>query len=82
MVRGRRREDDAEAYLVAEVSAGIAKGDVERAMRRAEILSRALERLSMAVVAGERLTPEANRLARGWGVWRVLDGQVLAPTEE
>jgi len=55
---------------------------VERVVRRADILSRALERPSMAVVAGDWLTPEANRLARGWGVWRVLDGQVLAPTEE
>ncbi len=82
VVRGRRWDEDAETYLVVEISAGIGKGDVERVVRRAEILRRALGRPAMAVVAGEWLTPEAERLAKGWGVWRVLDGQVLPPTEE
>jgi hypothetical protein len=82
VVRGRRWDDDAETYLVVEVSAGIGKGDVERVVRWAEILSRALGRPAIAVVTGEWLTPEAERLAKGWGVWRVLDGQVLAPGEE
>lgn len=82
VVRGRRRKDDGEAYLVVEVSVGIGKGDVERAVRRAEVLSRALEQPSMAVVAGEWITPKAEQQARQWGVWRVLDGRALAPTEE
>jgi tetratricopeptide (TPR) repeat protein len=82
VVVGRRWEDDAEAYLAVEVSVGLGEGDVKRAARRATLLDQAVARPSIAVVAGEWLTPEARQQARKLGVWRVLDGRALAPTEE
>ena len=39
MVRGRRRDDRSEAYLVVAVSWGVGTGDVERAVRRASLLA-------------------------------------------
>jgi vacuolar-type H+-ATPase subunit I/STV1 len=77
VVRGRRRSDGAEVYLVVEVSAGLGAGDVERAARRATLLGRL--RPSLAVVAGEWITPEAERMANVYGVWRVLDGRMVGP---
>jgi hypothetical protein len=77
VVRGRRREDQEELYLVVEISVGIGPGDVERAERRASLLGRI--QAAIPVVAGEGITPEAMALAETRGVWRVLDGQILAP---
>ena len=76
--RGRRREDGSELYLVIEVSAGVGPDDVERAARRAVLLGRL--QTALPVVAGEWATPEAEALAKVRGVWRVLDGRVLAPS--
>ena len=78
VVRGRRREDDSEVYLVVEVSSGVGPGDVERAARRAEILSRSGV-AALAVVAGERITADASRRAREMHVWQVTDGTARRP---
>ena len=78
VVRGRRREDDSEVYLVVEVSSGVGSGDVERAARRAEILSRSGV-AALAVVAGERITADASRRAREMHVRQVTDGMARRP---
>jgi len=78
VVRGRRREDDSEVYLVVEVSSGVGPGDVERAARRAEILSRSGV-AALAVVAGERITADASRRAREMHVRQVTDGMARRP---
>ena len=79
VVRGQRRESPDEVYLVVEVSWGVGPGDVERAVRRAALLSQTGLH-TMPVVAGERITDEAAELARAMRVWQVLDGRVTAPT--
>lgn len=73
VVRGRRRDDGAEVYLVVEVSSGVEPGDVERAARRAEILSRS-GIAALPAVAGSRITTEASGLAREKRVWQFTDG--------
>jgi hypothetical protein len=78
VVRGQRRERPGEVYLVVEVSWGVGPGDVERAVRRAALLSQTGLQ-TMPVVAGERITDEAAELARAMRVWQVLDGRVTAP---
>src|SRR6266516_349760 len=78
VVRGLRREDGSEVYLVVEVSSGVGPGDVERAARRAEILSRSGV-AALAVVAGERITADASRRAREMRVWQVTDGMARRP---
>jgi hypothetical protein len=78
VVRGRRREDGSEVYLVVEVSWGVGTGDVERAVRRASLLAQAGVR-TLPVVAGEYITDEAAELARAMHAWQVLDGQVTSP---
>jgi archaellum component FlaC len=77
IIRGRRLEDGAEAYLAVEVSAGIGPDDVERALHRAALLSRLGP--ALPVVAGERISSEVAALARERGVWQVLDGRVVDP---
>lgn len=79
VLRGRRPGEDRDTYLVVEVSVGIGPGDIERAARRAAILGRLQP--TLAVVAGERVTPEAAALTEARGVWHVLDGGVVAPPE-
>lgn len=79
ILRGRHPANGAEVYLVVEVAVEFGSDDVERASRRAGLLGRL--RPTLAVVAGERITPEAAALAAARGVWRVLDGQVTAPSE-
>lgn len=73
VVVGRRKSDGAEVYLVGEVSFVVDDGDVERARRRADSLSR-LGITALPVVAGHSITPEAERLARHHEVLRILDG--------
>lgn len=79
VVRGRRWEDGQEVYLVVEVSVGMEPSDVERAVRRAALLSRV--RPALPVVAGDRLLPSGADLARARGVWAVVGGRAIAPTE-
>ncbi|MCI0345674.1 MAG: hypothetical protein L0221_09570, partial [Chloroflexi bacterium] len=77
VVRGRSVQDRAEVYLVVEISVGIGPDDVERAVRRAALLSRLAT--TMPVVAGVSITAQAEVLAKERGVWRVLDGQTSEP---
>jgi prefoldin subunit 5 len=81
IVRGRRWEDQADAYLAVEVSAVVDEGDVERAIRRAGLLNRVTATPTVPVVAGQAITPEAEQLARGLAAWRVLDGRVFSPQD-
>jgi hypothetical protein len=78
VIRGRRREDDAELYLVVEVSWGVGPYDVERAAHRADLLRRA-GLLAVPVVAGKAVLPEAASWARELRVWQLTDGQVVTP---
>jgi DNA-binding transcriptional MerR regulator len=78
VLRGRRREDDAEVYAVVEVSWGIGFSDVERAARRATLLART-GMPALAVVAGFWLTPEAQEPARAFNVWQITNGRLTPP---
>ncbi len=78
VVRGRCAMDGTDVYLVAEVSWGVGPYDVERAARRAALLAR-LGVAVMPVVAGERLTAEAGRLAQQHQVWQLTAGHVIPP---
>ena len=78
VLAGRRRVDQAEVYLLVEVSAGIGSRDVQRAADRAGVLAR-LGRPVVPVVAGRRINPEASAQAQALGVWEVLDGQASPP---
>lgn len=78
VVRGRRPEDGTEVFLVVEVSWGVGPHDVERAAQRAVLLSRT-GLATIAVVAGQRMLPEAAALARQAQVWQITDGQAIPP---
>ncbi|MGQ9541942.1 MAG: hypothetical protein ACUVTY_12750, partial [Armatimonadota bacterium] len=75
IVRGRRQEDGQEVYLVVEVSWGIGQSDIRRAARRAQTLAKAGV-VTIPLVAGEGIAPEAHELARELGVKVILDGSV------
>ncbi|MGH7964448.1 MAG: hypothetical protein ACRERD_21970 [Candidatus Binatia bacterium] len=81
VVRGKRREDGAEVYLVLEVSVGVGLGDVERAVGRAELLGK-IGTLALPVVAGKRVTEAAARLAQRLQVRQVTDGWAVPPAAE
>ena len=78
VVRGRRREDNTEVYLVVEVSWGVGLSDVQRAADRAALLAR-LGMPALPVVAGFWVTPEAQEPAHALRVWQVTDGRVTSP---
>lgn len=76
--RGRRRVDGQIGYVVLEASMGVREGDVYRAAERARLLAQT-GTPAEAVVAGERISPEAARLADELGVWQVTDGHAKPP---
>ena len=78
VVRGRRREDGAEVYVVVEVSWGVGPHDVERAVHRAALLAQ-LGTPALPMVAGKTVTEEAARLLRTTLVWQLIDGRVVPP---
>lgn len=78
VIRGRWREDGAEVYLVVEISWGVGPSDVERAVRRAELLARAGV-TAWPVVAGRAVTAEAAALAQERKVWQFTDGRPTPP---
>jgi len=78
VVRGRRAIDGTEVYLIVEVSWGVGPYDVERAARRAALLAH-IGVAAIPVVAGERLTAEAGRLAQQHQVWQITAGHVIPP---
>jgi predicted nuclease with TOPRIM domain len=80
VVRGQRREDSAEIYLVVEVSWGVGTGDVERAARRAALLAQTGVQ-TLPVVAGDHITDEAAELCRAMRVWQVFDGRTTSPND-
>ena len=80
VVRGQRREDRAETYLVVELSWGVGPDDVERAAQRAKLLAQ-LGTPTMPVAAGKAITSEAADRGRRLGTWLVLDGRAISPTE-
>jgi chromosome segregation ATPase len=82
LVQGRSRTTGGEAFLVVEVSAKVNTDDVERAVKRAEILRKARpEAEVIPVAAGPEIHPLAARAARGRGVWWLTDGRPYAPHE-
>jgi len=76
--RGRRRSDGEIGYVVLEASVGIGEADVFRAAERARLLEQTGTPAD-AVVAGERITAEAARLADELGVWQVTNGSARPP---
>ena len=78
VLQGRARDGGAEVYLVLEASAQVDAGDIERALKRAEQLSRAGVK-ALAVVAGEQMADGAAELAQRLGVWQVTDGKTEQP---
>ena len=81
VVRGQRREDGTEIYLVVEVSWGVWTSDVERAVRRAALLAQTGIQ-TLPVVAGDHIIDEAAELCQAMRVWQVLDGRVIAPSAQ
>jgi hypothetical protein len=79
VVRGQRREDGTDLYLVVEVSWGVGTSDVERAVRRAALLAQTGIQ-TLPVVADDHIIDEAAELCRAMRVWQVLDGRVIAPS--
>jgi hypothetical protein len=78
VVRGRRSEDGTEVYLVVEISWDGEPHDVERAVQRAHMLAH-IGLVTIPVVAGEHILPEAADLARRGQVWQVTDGRAIPP---
>jgi hypothetical protein len=68
VVRGRRREDETEVYLVAEVSWGVGPSDIEQAVQRAALLAQVGVQ-TVPVVAGQSITAAAAELSRAMQVW-------------
>jgi len=82
LVQGRSRTTGGEDFLVVEVSAKVNTDDVERAVKRAEILRKARpEAEVIPVAAGPEIHPLAARAARDQGVWWLTDGRPYAPHE-
>jgi chromosome segregation ATPase len=78
VARGRSRQTDKDIVIVAEVSAAIYPEDVRRALSRAQVIGRVLRLEAIPVVAGLRITPAAEALAREQA-WRLLDGRPYPP---
>jgi hypothetical protein len=77
VVEGRR--DGETVYLVVEVSWEVRSEDVERAVRRATVLQRAVEHPALPAVAGKVLAPDQHTQQLASKVWRVLDGKTEPP---
>jgi hypothetical protein len=80
IVRGRRREDDQEVYLVVEASWGVGPYDVQRADKRAKLLAKT-GLTTLPVVAGMWVTPDGELAARALKVWRVTNGRTVPPEQ-
>lgn len=72
----RRRTDQADVYVLVEVSSMIDPHDVDRARERASVLEK-LGRPVVAVVGGRQINAEALQLARERSVSPNLEGQML-----
>jgi hypothetical protein len=78
VVHGRRLEDGTEVYLLVEVSWGVGRQDVERAVQCASLLAR-LGTPVIPVVAGKRIPPTVARLAHQQQVWQLTNGRAISP---
>jgi len=76
VISGRR--DGAPVYLVLEASYTVDDSDVERAIRRASIVTK-LGPPALPVVAGRQILPRVPAEARARGVWVVSNGHAEAP---
>ncbi len=74
--RARRLENKPEVWLAVEVSATVDQGDVERAVNRARLLSKA-GFAAVPAVAGEEFTEGAGQLALQQKVLMLQDGERL-----
>lgn len=80
IVRRRRREDGREVFLVVEASWGVGPDDAQRAVSRAAALAKTGV-TTIAVVAGMRISADAELAARALKAWQVTDGHVVAPEQ-
>jgi hypothetical protein len=78
LLRGRRRADNSEVYLVVEVSWKVDPYDVERSVRRAALMGR-IGIPAVPVVAGKEVLAEAANLAGMLQVWQLTNGQAIPP---
>jgi len=78
LLRGRRRADNSEVYLVVEVSWKVDPYDLERSVRRAALMSR-IGIPAVPVVAGKEVLAEAANLADMLQVWQLTNGQAIPP---
>jgi hypothetical protein len=78
LLRGRRRADNSEVYLMVEVSWKVDPYDVERSVRRAALMSR-IGIPAVPVVAGREVLAEAANLADMLQVWQLTNGQAIPP---
>ncbi|MDW8030075.1 MAG: hypothetical protein RMK94_16985, partial [Armatimonadota bacterium] len=79
IVRGIREGQP--TWLVVEVSGTIEFYDIERALKRSQLLARSTGENVLPVVAGELCPEEFLRDALRKGVWVILDGRTFAPTQ-
>ncbi|MCS7310608.1 MAG: hypothetical protein RMM06_03850 [Armatimonadota bacterium] len=77
LTRGVHRQTGEEYVMAWEVSWMVDRSDVERAVRRAEILRR-WEPKALPVVAGKGITAGAQEAAQASGVLVILDTQIIA----
>jgi len=75
----RGKQQGAEVYLVTAISWGVGPDDVQRAATRATLLAKTGVRVIPAV-AGEWVTPDAQQLAPGLGVWQFMPSRVVPPS--
>ena len=68
VLSGRRRADDAEVYLTAEISITIGDSDILRAAERAAILAACVDRPVISAVIGEHIDDARTNLAAANGV--------------
>lgn len=78
LVRGRRREDGTQVYLVVEVSWGVGISDVQRAGRRASLLAKT-GTPTVPMVAGQWISEEAADLGRKMKVRQLIDRRAVSP---
>lgn len=75
-----REEEGLARRVVVEVSVTVSQEDVQRARRRADILSR-LGVPTVAVAAGEKAPEDVWEEARRLGVWVIENGRRVVPEE-
>lgn len=79
VIRGKQRGTGTDVYLVIEISWGVGIEDVQRAAARTALLAKVGVH-AIPAVAGEWVTPDAQQLAPGLGVWQFTPSRVVPPT--